>query len=432
MHTRSRFRPILATAAWLGLSVPVTLLAAPPVLGPLGDELHLSESGGVKVFSPAAAFTSDGGLVVVWESQLGGIMSRRLDRDGRPAAAPVQLAGNDLPAFEQFPYKGPATTREAPAIVALADGGVLVAWTEKRLDVEMAIYQDQRRLVGSRIFAQRFDRAGKAVGKPAAVGGALGLESEPQVARLTGGDLLVAWQVEGGAHDGIYARALSGSLVPRGEPFRVDDLEGRAGAEPTVAAGPADGFLVAWQSCCDGGGDDGIFARRFAAPGKAAAASFPVNGTTAGAQSLPVAVAGTGGGYLVAWLSPASGSSREIEAFARPIGANGEPSGGDQALGGGLGRQPTRPGLVAGPAGYLVAWSTGVGRGKGDFVRRLDASGAPSAEAVQVSVQPPNYERRVALAWDGGKRYAVAWGGFDPAGRPSVNARMVAEEEPQK
>ncbi len=442
MPSGSRYRAFLFVTLWAGFLVPVSLVATPPGDGPLGEEASLSEGGGVKVFSPAATFTSDGGLLVVWESQLGGILSRRLDRDGHPSAAPIPLAPNHLPGLDELPYKGPGTSRVSPAVVALPGGGFAVAWTEEGLHLDVWVYKEKRQVETSRIFAQRFDAAGKPAGEPVAVGGGTGLETAPALVRLSGGDLLAVWELRGpakmnakekdGPADGIWARALSPRLEPRGEPFRVDDLDGKAGSGPGVAAGASGGFLVTWESCCDAGGDGGIFARVFEAPGKPAAASFPVNATTAGEQSLPV-VAASGAGYLVAWLGPANGpagAARELQVFGRSIGADGAPSGGDWALSGGVGRQPTRPGLAAGAGGYLVAWCTGPGPRKGVFVRRVDAAGEPAGEAVQVSKLPTNYERRIALAGDGAHRYGAAWGGFNAADHPSINARVLAQEAP--
>ncbi len=414
-----------------GFFLPVSLIAAPPALRPLGEPASLTDAGGARVFSPAASFAPDGSLVVAWESELGGVLSRRLDREGGSSGPPATLAANRVPGLDDLPYKGPGTVRKSPAIAVLPDGSFLLVWTEEDLHLDVWIYKEERTVESSRIFAQRFDRSSKALGTPVAIGGAAGQESEPQLATLAGGDVLVVWQIVGGGQDGIYARALSPELEPRGEPFRVDDREGQAGAKAGVAAA-ADGFLVTWESCCDGGADAGIFARRFEAAGKPAGASFPVNATSAGAQSLPVVVASPGGGYLVAWLGPAGDAGRGLEVFARRVGAQGEAVGEDRAVSGAVGREPTRPGLVADSDGYVVAWSTGPGRGKGVFVRRLDESGAASGEPVQVSVRPPNYERHIALAWDGGQRYGVAWGGFDGADHASINGRILTTEAPAR
>ncbi len=89
----------------------------------------------------------------------------------------------------------------------------------------------------------------------------------PQITRLTDGRFVVVWQTNGMEDDpsgAIFARILGADLKPQGAPVHVNSYTFDWQQKPQVAALPAGGFVVVWESCChqDGSGW-GVFAKRF-------------------------------------------------------------------------------------------------------------------------------------------------------------------------
>lgn len=408
-------------------AIPATPAAAQ--VSTSGDEVAFSGGPTARLYSPAAAFATDE-TVLVWEGSKDGVGRQRVAATGAPVGGRTGLAANDLPA--QVPYEGPVTLQRDPSVVTLEQNRIVSIWVEERQQVDVDIFYQESEVVASRVMARRFNRQARPIGQLYALGeGGPSeglLESAPAAARLTNGRMVVVWHTtDGEARTGIYGRLLNGRGMPIGDVFRVDDTTGGAGARPAVTPAAGGGFLVAWQGCCDAGGDDGIFVRTFDAEAAALGTSTRINAVTAGSQIWPALARGTNGGYLAAWMTPgAPASGLEFQVVGRPLDADGAPTGSQAPLSQGEATAHGAPTLAGAPDGFVVAWTTW----RGSFTASVLAvavtpEGTPRGKAIRVSSGPVGTQWQLAMAADGKGNFLAAWQGFDEDGKPSINARPL-------
>ncbi len=425
--TRNRSIVVLAAIAILALAAPgLAQLTA------VGDELHLSGPAGVgRAEHPAATYTPTGALRLLWSNPRLGVFGRGVGPGGRPAGPAVGLAANDLP--RDLPFDGRITVREAPAVVAFRGGDFFSFWTEEAIHLRADVFYEHRDLLASHVYGQRFDRAGRPVGRAFAVSGIdVGRESAPRAVRLANGRLLVVWQVSVGDATGVYARMLRPRGSALGPAFRVDAGSLSAGASPAVAAAEDGGFLVAWKGCCDASGDALVVARRFAADGSAAGDAFAVSASSSGGgQFLPAVARGASGELLVAWMGAAddeTGSAFRI--YGRLVSADGAPVGSDVVLSTGSDRADSAPAVAAAPGGYVVAWTVwGSTFPYAILAVPVDPSLAATGPAIPVNTGVINFQWALALTGNGEGRYLLAWEGFDATGHVAIEGRVLSTQE---
>jgi hypothetical protein len=195
---------------------------------------------------------------------------------------------------------------------------------------------------------------------------------------------------------------------------------GEAGVQslPAIAAGPNNMLLVAWQ---DGpAGQPGrIVGRTVNSATKALGTQVEIS---SGTTNQRVALAGTSSGWIAVWEG---GSAIKM----RFLGADGQPSGGEQTVNDGShqGLQERPSVATIDGARFAVAWSD-TGSGGGDiFVQRYSAERAPIAgdQATRINnLVNAGKQTATAIAGSGsaGGMYVVAW--LDE-GTSHVRARLL-------
>jgi hypothetical protein len=408
-------------ALWVSL---LALCLAAPVLAqaPAVGQVTVASSSSSRLFSPSVAFADGRNVLVLWEDSDDGIAARRIGPGGRLGQA-VQIAANDLPAA--IPYNGPITLQRDPVVVPLDAGDFLAIWKQERQHVNVDILFQDSRVIASTIQTRHFNRAGLPDGRQLALSeGDLGLESAPRAVRLASGRLAVVWQTQIDRDPaGIYGRLVGGRGVPHGTLFRIDDPLGEAGERPALTALADGGFVVAWQQCCDAGGDPDVVARRFDAEGVALGGPFVVNAGTDGLQVWPAIAAGVDGDLMVAWMGPgANQQGREYRVYGQKVSADGARLGDERVLSSGVGRAHGAPTLAALPDGYALVWTLWrehfVG---GIYGVALDSDGAQRADAVKVSSGSVQFQWELALSTDSAGRVLAAWQGFNREGDAAIN-----------
>lgn len=315
---------------------------------PLTGEVQLNANEEGDQTRPAASAAPDGSFWIAWESfgadgDLGSIVARRFAPD-LAQASPELLV----------PSEGRGHQIQ-PAVLALDDGGAVVAWTS--LDPKTGL---------ARVLARRFTPEGQALGEAFAA-------DAPEDARdgyanlaLVGDDLVVVWAraTAEGVPTGILARRFSLEGEPRGAAFAAN-LEPGAHIEPTVAA--ADGvLLVGWLS-----GEQGDYHARLR-------------------RLTPAEDGGFAGGAV---RTLATGSPGYLSGFDLALAASGE-------------------GLCA------WSRFGDDGRFAGLFAQLLDAAGNPRGESFRVTGVSAHHQRLLPVSgarrvWLGDDSHmAFAWSGF--------------------
>src|SRR5262249_40983884 len=132
-------------------------------------------------YNPAVARDSNGGFVVVWESQFGASTHNVCSIQGQ------RFAANGSPVCAQFQVNTYTTTlRKPPSVPCASVGDFVVVWASVgRFATHYSTYS---------VKAQRYDANGNALGTEFQVNTwTTGVQSQPQAAFDSYGHFVVAW-----------------------------------------------------------------------------------------------------------------------------------------------------------------------------------------------------------------------------------------------
>ncbi|MEO0386134.1 MAG: LamG-like jellyroll fold domain-containing protein [Pseudomonadota bacterium] len=310
---------------------------------PVGGEMQVNTHTHGNQSEADAAGLSDGGFVVVWQSadQDGsgdGVMMQRFDANGAPEGGETQvntatdgdqeaprvealadgsfvvvyeaanLDGDDKAiAFQRFDAGGTPmgaetvvnkTTKgrqEDHDVIALPDGGFVVTWESGHLGSDD-------------VFMQRFDASGTPLGGEMLLNqNTAGLQSDPHVTLLEGGNLAVAWEASGidGSGFSIAARVFDTDGRPLTDEIRVNETTAGRQSDPVITETPDGGFVVAWESDNVDGDGVAVVARAFDAKANPKSGEFTLNETTQGDQEAVQLTTLDDGRVVAAWESEA-------------------------------------------------------------------------------------------------------------------------------
>jgi hypothetical protein len=245
----------------------------------------------------------------------------------------------------------------------------------------------------------------------------------PDIAVDAAGNAVVVWYGEAPGqavpNSEIFARRYGPRGHALGPAFRVNAAARGQQRRPAVAVAPDGAFVVAWDT-----DTTTVWARRFTADGAPATGDIAISTGTAVDRDPDVAVA-PDGTFVVAWQRTPAGAPDDV-ALARfdrdgtPLGAERTPRPPADAV------AQINPALAALPAGqFALVWEELASDGASTiFLRRLDATGAPSGNTQSVAILPagPEELRDPAVAADSAGAAIVAWSVFSPAG-DSIAAR---------
>lgn len=155
---------------------------------------------------------------------------------------------------------------------------------------------------------------------------AVGAQSVPVTAALTGGDLAVVWRSN---TDSIIGRVLDPNGDPAFQPaeFRIDRANTSAQGDPAIAALRNGTFVVVWRDTGGAAGDPGSHIRGqiVAADGSKLGASFLVNTASGLDEQAPVVAALPDGGFAVAWQEGNFGTGEIRARVMQADGSSSEP-----------------------------------------------------------------------------------------------------------
>jgi len=232
---------------------------------------------------PDIAALSNGGFVVVWESNLqdsglNGIYFQRYNDSG--VAQGSETSVNTTTIADQ----------KRPRITGTNDGGFVVVWYDES--------------TGDReIKAQRYDASGGTIGGEASINTfTIANQHNPEIVALSNGGFVVVWESadQDGDGNGIYGQLYTSAGVAWGSEFQISSETSASQQEVRVDTLDNGGFLAVWESQGSQDGDlGGVFAQQFDPWGTKVNGEFQVNTTTAYNQTNP-ALAQLDDGRLVA------------------------------------------------------------------------------------------------------------------------------------
>ena len=234
---------------------------------------------------PYAAGASDGRFIVVWESdgQDGdgyGIYGKIYDAVG---VGGVEFRVNDTTAGNQL----------FSSAMWLSDGRLIVSWASYMQDGD-----------GYGVYGKIYDIAGVDGPEFRINDTVANYQSVSLMANLVGGEYIIIWQssrLPGGGLYEVYGKIYDEFGVGGAE-FRINDPSTGNEYYHSVAGLAGGGFVVIWESDSKDVDGSGIYGRVYDGAG-VGGAEFRVNDTTANDQEYPSVASLAGGGYVVVWES---------------------------------------------------------------------------------------------------------------------------------
>jgi hypothetical protein len=287
-----------------------------------------------------------------------------------------------------------------PDVLALPDGGYVVAW-----------YGQTASGLTSDIFIQRYDSASVAVGSAHQLSGMSGngRDADPQLAAFADGSYVVTWvgDTTDGQNYDLFVQRYDNTDVAVGSTTRLSGVSGNYTAwTPQVVTLLDGGYVVTWDEVNTDGKDD-IFVQRFDSAGGLVGSVITLGGMNGNWDNMPQVAALSDGGYVVAWynVSPQG----VYESMLQRYDSANAPVGSTISLAAGYNPLVT----AMNDGGYIVAWQGEAANGYDEvFVQRYDSANATVGSLQQLhgtAGDLHDFNVSVARMNDGG--YVVTWQG---------------------
>lgn len=288
---------------------------------------------------PAVTTLADGSFVITYTSLQtatnASINAQRFSADGTPIGDEFTVYGNS------------SHTSIAPEITALTDGGYVVSYTGLGRD-------------GSYFscHARVFDADGTPRGNDFRINQTTeSFQSFGEVTSLEDGGFAVTWrsrEVDGSFY-AIMLRLYDPDGSPRTNEFQVNQYWHFSQTNPTIARLKNGNILLAWDSEGQDGSDKGVYARIIGPDGSPVGSEFQVHTQTLGDQYAPEVTALSDGGFLVVWVDVTSEETSVV--MAQRFSASGEQIGDETTLSQGSEDLEARPKVIELSEGVLsVSW----------------------------------------------------------------------------
>jgi hypothetical protein len=357
------------------------------------------------------------------------------------AGAAVRTAGAQLPPDGgQFQVNTYTSQNQGLADVSVgADGRFVVVWQSfGSSGGDTSFYSIQ---------GQRFGADGSPLGAQFQVNSYTTSEQQRAAVSIApNGRYVVVWESLGSTGGDTSQRSVQGrryesdGTSPLAQ-FQVNGLTSGFQNYPDVAVGPADDFVVAWQSDSPAGGGDvsgySIQARRYGADSLPIGPQFRVNTYTTSAQKFPAIARGGDGRFVIVWQSFGSSSDNSFESVqGQRYSANGTPVGAQFQVNTYTTNGQAHPAVAMAADGrFVVVWESN-GAATGDTSgwsirgRRYAADGAPSGPEFQVNSYTTNDQRYPDVTASTAGDFLVVWHSFGSGGdddsQRSVQAQRYA------
>ena len=417
-HRRSLVTVLISVAPQLSAAAAW----AQPAL--VGHEFRVNQSRESLQLAPVAAFGSSERCLIVWESDIKGILGRFYAANGRAVSAEITLVANQKVAI---PSRGEVMVRKHPAVVFLPGGEFLLFWTEERDSLSIDQFYEDRDILEQSVRGQRFSAAGRPVEASFAVSQpGTGFQRRPH-AVLSKDNVMVVWEGAEGWRTSlaISARLLTRRGQARGAAVRLDAGLGEHVRDIALASNAAGDVLAVWETSRQG--DFEVVARPLDRNGALAGPELDPFGSSVGRQRRPAVVATRGGDFLVAWQGWLPGGSR-YAIFGQPVSPAGVAVGAERQLATGVGEDQIAPALALLPSGNVIAtWLDWVGATPiGIYAVVVDESGFALGREVRVSEDKvyPQYQNAVAASPRG--TIFTAWESRLDRGRGIAARRLLA------
>lgn len=252
----------------------------------------------------------------------------------------------------------------------------------------------------------------------------IGFQSNPRVASLSDGTMLMTWNSSDSDAGDIKGRLFFANGQPKSPEFLINGLTSSSQQGPSVTAIGNDRFAVIWystDSAQDGAGY-AVKGQIVGSDGTKIGGEFLVDQNLHGYEWQPRVVSLSNGNFAAIWVSssipgPAPGQPSSLQ--GQIFNSSGDKIGG-QFEAAGENVYTVFPGASAlANGGMVVAWRSeipgGDSNGSGIFAQRLSASGAKVGAVIPVNSEIVGNQSTNTVTGLGDGRFVVAWSTEDPS-----------------
>jgi len=240
----------------------------------------------------------------------------------------------------------------------------------------------------------------------------------PSVAIDTGGNYVIVWSSfeEDGDDYGIYGQGYTNGGATNGAQFNLSPTSTDGQTYPDIAMDASGDFVVVWQSYEEDGDGQGIYARRYTAPGSPAATDFRVNSSSSNDQMHPAVAVDETNNMTFVWMDiNADGDAFGIfrrrylssgAAIESPVLVN-TTTAGYQGL----------PDVAMDPSGNsVVVWQGVDADGMGIFAQMYDNTGSAVGSEMAINTTTAENQINAAVAMDDNGNFYITWSSMDQDG----------------
>ncbi len=339
-------------------------------------------------YRPRIAGIANGGYVITWHEYRRGlpdIYAQIFSAGGVPQG--TDLLVNDDGAATHGQYN----TDIAPT----TDGGFVITW----VDTRNGFYD---------IYVQHFDSSGAIIGSNIKVNDddETHYQTQPCVATTANGGFVVCWVDYRNENEDIYAQRYDANNAAIGVNFIVNsDGDPNYQGSPSIAGTTDGGIIIAWTDTRDG---SNIYAQRYNANGEGVGPNFVINDDDGSAYWDPSVAATMDGGFVVPW-DDSRAESRNIytqryNAYGITLGRNVQVN---DDVGG---NNQWEPSVAAGDSGFVICWTDSRGSGNYDiYLQRYDLDGVPKESNKLVNDDEGSSSQKFPSIATTSTGFVIAW-----------------------
>jgi len=282
------------------------------------SDIMVNSSTNFYQIDPAVATLNNGNVVVVWSSfnqvspsSMRDVYAQVFSPDGQKIGS--EFLVNQFTAFNQ----------RTPTVGALSTGGFVVAWiSEQQQQVGggagQLLLANQIPHASVDVYARLFTSSGQAAASEFLVNTASAVCANPTIAAGPAGGFIVGWSqkdtiVPSNSWD-VYARVFSSSAAG-GDAKMVNTETYGDQFGPRLSAAGSD-YLMVWTSLGQDSSMEGIYGQFLRADGSTNGSEFRVNTTWISKQMHPALASDGSGHFAVAWTS-FTGARASFDLFAQ-------------------------------------------------------------------------------------------------------------------
>lgn len=278
---------------------------------PAGPEFDVKSGTGGYQYDPDVVVLADGRIVVVWTDAYSRTTKNGGDGDGNGIFARL-YSSSDGELIKEFRVNAKTDGHQGEAsITALANGGFALTWAERGWSEERGAFAG--------ISLQIFDQDARSIGDAVSVSAqATGYQKSSGIVALADGRFAVTW-IDVQWADGDYRneiRTVKGQILTAtgeksGGEFTISDEGSVSVWDPNVAALANGGFVVTWDGDRPQDADKSYYARAqlFSSDGEKLGRIFETDSEWKDGAYDTIAVGLSDGSFAVAWVKMLPGGS---------------------------------------------------------------------------------------------------------------------------